>query len=146
MLFLGPAWDDWSMYTNAAYASLSGMFLRPDEEKFTGDITNASMLDEVFTNINMMIKYFKFGFGRASDAVNEGIRKGLFSRYDAIQIAKKYDGLCSDMIIDEYCKYIDISEKMFWKNIIKWTNKDLFSIDGLKKPQAKFEVGKDFNG
>ncbi|MDC3208403.1 N-acetyl sugar amidotransferase [Pelagibacteraceae bacterium] len=146
MLFLGPAWDDWSMYTNAAYASLSGMFLRPDEEEFTGDITNASMLDEVFTNINMMIKYFKFGFGRASDAVNEGIRKGLFSRYDAIQIAKKYDGLCSEMIIDEYCKYIDISEKIFWKNIIKWTNKDLFSIDGLKKPQAKFEVGKDFNG
>ena len=33
MLFLGPAWDDWSMYTNAAYASLSGMYLRPDEER-----------------------------------------------------------------------------------------------------------------
>ena len=45
--------------------------LRPGEEEKTGDISNASMLDEEFTNINMMIKYYKFGFGRTTDIVNE---------------------------------------------------------------------------
>ena len=68
--------------TNSAYASLSGMELRPNDESLTGDITNASMLDEIFTNINMMIKYYKFGFGRASDLVN-GIRKGTISEKKA---------------------------------------------------------------
>ena len=29
------------------------------------------MLDEEFTNINMMLKYYKFGFGRATDYVDE---------------------------------------------------------------------------
>ena len=43
-----------------------------------GDISGASMIDEEFTNINMMIKYYKFGFGRATDTINERIRAGLY--------------------------------------------------------------------
>ena len=64
-MYLGPAWEDWSVEQNATYAALNGLNLRPNEENLTGDISNASMLDEEFTNINMMIKYYKFGFGRA---------------------------------------------------------------------------------
>ena len=146
MLYLGPAWDDWSMTTNSAYASLSGMELRPNDESLTGDITNASMLDEIFTNINMMIKYYKFGFGRASDLVNEEIRKGTISREEGIEIACEYDGICSDVIIEEYCSYIKISKKEFWKNVINWTNKKLFYINGQLRPNPKFKVGSDFSG
>ena len=45
---------------NSTFASLTGLTLRPNEENITGDISNASMIDEEFTNINMMIKYFKY--------------------------------------------------------------------------------------
>ena len=75
IFYLGPAWDDWSNDNNAIYASLQGLTLRPGEEKITGDLSNASMLDEEFTNINMMLKYYKFSFGRATDYVNEKIRE-----------------------------------------------------------------------
>ena len=47
------------------------------------------MLDEEFTNINMMIKYYKFGFGRATDILNEQIRGNIITRKKAIKIAEK---------------------------------------------------------
>ena len=58
---------------------------RPNEESITGDISNASMLDEEFTNINM-IKYFKFGFGRATDLVCEMIRDGSITRDKVLRL------------------------------------------------------------
>ena len=53
IFFLGAAWDDWSNQSNSTYAALNGLTLRPGEESITGDISNASMLDEEFTNINI---------------------------------------------------------------------------------------------
>ena len=142
IFFLGPAWDDWSNNNNSTYASLHGLSLRPFQENITGDISNASMLDEEFTNINMMIKYYKFGFGRATDIVNEAIRLGEISRQEGIRLVEKYDGICDDEIIERYCKYISISVEKFWKVVYSYTNKDLFDIDSkIIRPVKKFKVG-----
>jgi N-acetyl sugar amidotransferase len=142
IFFLGPAWDDWSNTNNSTYAALHGLTLRPLEEDKTGDISNASMLDEEFTNINMMIKYYKFGFGRATDIVNESIRLGEISRDEGIEIVKKYDGVCDDEIISSYCKYVDISLKKFWEVVYSYTNLDLFEIKtGVVRPIRKFKIG-----
>lgn len=140
--FLGPAWDDWSNTNNATYAALHGLTLRPSEEDKTGDISNASMLDEEFTNINMMIKYYKFGFGRASDIVNESIRLGEISRNDGIEIVKKYDGVCDNSIIASYCSYVGIEITEFWEIVYSYTNRELFDIKkGVLRPIRKFKIG-----
>lgn len=139
--FLGPVWDDWSMANNSTYASLHGLTLRPFEEGKTGDISNASMLDEEFTNINMMIKYYKFGFGRATDYVNEEIRLGLMSREEGIQIVKEYDGVCDDSIISSYCNYVNIKIDEFWKIVYSFTSMNLFEIkEGVVRPIRKFKI------
>ena len=144
IFFLGPVWDDWSNDDNAAYASLEGLTLRPGEELQTGDLSNASMLDEEFTNINMMLKYFKFGFGRATDYVNEKIRNGNIGRIDAIEIVKKYDGICSDLIISRFCSYVGITYDEFWEISNGWVNKSLFTVEKFGRPKPKFEVGVNF--
>ena len=142
IFFLGPAWDDWSNINNSTYAALHGLTLRPFEEKITGDISNASMLDEEFTNINMMIKYYKFGFGRTTDIVNEAIRLNEISRSKGIELVEKYDGICDDLIIKRYCKYIGIEIEEFWEIVKSFTNKDLFEIsDGKNRPIRKFNIG-----
>lgn len=146
IFFLGPAWDDWSNESNATYASLEGLTLRPGEESQTGDLSNASMLDEEFTNINMMLKYFKFGFGRATDFVDEKIRSGLMSRDKAIEIVDKYDGVCSDEIIARFSAYVGISQNDFWNIANKWVNPKLFTIIKSSRPIRKFEVGIDYEG
>jgi N-acetyl sugar amidotransferase len=144
IFYLGPAWDDWSTDDNSAYAALSGLTLRPGEEDITGDLSNASMLDEEFTNINMMLKYYKFGFGRATDSVNEKIRNNLISREEAIKIVTTYDGICDDRIIQSYAKYVGITETEFWNIANKWVNQDIFVIKEGQRPTRKFIVGTDY--
>lgn len=142
IIFLGPAWDDWSNFNNSFSSVLNGLVVRPNEEKKTGDISNTSMLDEEFTNINMMIKYYKYGFGRVTDLLNEYIREKRITRIEAIKIVKKYDGLCSDQIINKFCKYVSISKKKFWQVVKSYTNKELFDTSRIK-PVKKFNVGEN---
>ncbi|MCJ8339782.1 MAG: N-acetyl sugar amidotransferase [Pseudomonadales bacterium] len=146
IFYLGPAWDDWSNQDNSTYAALQGLSLRPGEENITGDISNASMLDEEFTNINMMLKYYKFGFGRATDSVNELIRINKLSRDEAIEIVNKYDGVCDDSIIKNFCRYVGISVEEFWRIANKWINKDIFDIKIAERPGRKFVTGVDYVG
>lgn len=141
IFYLGAAWDDWGLENNSAYAALQGLNLRVGDEDQTGDLSNASMLDEEFTNINMMLKYYKFGFGRATDLLNEQIRSGQLTRIAAIQIAEKYDGVCSDKIIQSFCKYVDITEDEFWLIAKKWVNTSLFQVPKYGRPLPKFKVG-----
>lgn len=146
IFYLGAAWDDWSTKDNATYASLQGLTLRVDEELDTGDISNASMLDEEFTNINMMLKYYKYGFGRATDHMNEMIRNKDISRSKAIEIVEIFDGACSDEIIWSFCNYVEIATDEFWDICKSWVNKKLFDVTGAGRPRAKFKVGVDFAG
>ena len=87
-----------------------------------------------------MIKYYKYGFGRVSDYMNEEIRRGLISREKAIKILEKYDGNCQRKYIKSFCKYIEISEEKFWSIVKKFTNKKLFKIS-KNKIKRKFKVG-----
>jgi len=143
IIYLGAVWNDWSNKTNSELGALGGLALRPGEKELTGDLSEASMLDEEFTNINMMIKYYKFGFGRATDQVNEMIRNGEITRCKAIEIVKKYDGVCDDEIIERYCKYIGISVHKFWETLSNFVNRDLFELANapLRRPIRKFEIG-----
>ena len=141
IIYLGPAWNDWSNDENSEYAALHGLSLRPYDSKETGDISGASMLDEEFTNINMMLKYYKFGFGRATDTCCELIRQKKISRSDAILVVKRFDGVCSDKIIRKYCDYTNITSEYFWKVTNRFVNERLFEKSS-KRPFPKFSVGK----
>lgn len=146
IMYLGPAWDDWSNDDNSIYAALTGLSVRPNDIEVTGDISGASMLDEEFTNINMMIKYYKFGFGRATDICNERIRAGILTRGQAIDLVDQYDGICNDSIILKYCNYVGIGINEFWNIVNDYTNSNIFYIKKRKKPKKKFTVGVDFVG
>ena len=144
IFYLGAAWDDWSNESNSTYAALQGLSLRPNEEHETGDLSNAAGLDEEFTNINMMLKFYKFGFGRATDSLNEMIRNGTITRENSITIAEKYDGVCSDRIIRSFSDYVGITVADFWDIANGWVNDNLFTIQSGGRPTKKFQVGVDF--
>jgi N-acetyl sugar amidotransferase len=144
IMFLGPAWDDWSNDNNAIYGALTGLTLRGDVE-MTGDISGASMLDEEFININLMIKYYKFGFGRATDICNERIRNKTLTRDESIVLVDQYDGVCDDSIILRYCNYVNISVAEFWDIVNLYVNCNIFRVKEGERPEKKFTVGVDFN-
>jgi hypothetical protein len=90
-----------------------------------------------------MVKFYKYGFGRATDYVNEWIRQRFITREEGIQIVNKYDGACDINYVKSFCKYISISEDEFWQVVKSFTNKSLFSISAKKRPEKKFRVGQD---
>jgi N-acetyl sugar amidotransferase len=141
IVFLAHFWKDFSIYTNGNVTVLRGLDVRPEDPEGNADHWGTSMLDEDFFIMNMMIKWLKFGFGRASDNINEEIRYGRVSREEGIRIVKKFDGKCSSEIIKRFCRYIEISVKEFWEVVDRFVNKELFEKKGEGIYEPKFEVG-----
>jgi N-acetyl sugar amidotransferase len=140
IVYLGWFLGDWSLLNNGAVSSLYGLNIRQDVAKNTGDLYGVSSLDEDWVTLNQMIKYYKYGFGRASDYANEMIRLGTITREEGIQLVKKYDGKCSDNYIKSFCEYIEISPQYFWEKVHFVTNKKLFNIKN-NQIIPKFKVG-----
>lgn len=143
-IYLGPAWSNWSLGDNSAFAMAQGLSIREEGVEESGDLLGTSMLDEDWATINMMLKYYKLGFGRASDYMNEEIRAGRVSREEAIKIVQTYDGICSDQYVASFCRYVDISVDQFWERVKQAAHPKLFaSVPGMQRPQSRFTVGVD---
>lgn len=140
-IFLGPAWPDWSAEKNSSIAISHGLDFRDEQSDQTGDLLRTRMVDEDWTIVNMLLKYYKLGFSRGTEQANTMIRQGFITRDEGIEIAEKFDDVCGQQFIESFCKYIDITEDDFWENVKKWTNKSLFNTKG-KRPKKKFIVGK----
>ena len=144
IIFLGWFMKDWSILNNAKYSSLNGLKLRSDVVENTGDLYGSMALDEDWVIINQMIKYYKFGFGRVTDYLNNEIRQGKIKREDAIKLVEKYDGKCDPKYIRSFCNYINISESEFWNIVSNFVNKKLFTLNNKKDSEKylpKFKVG-----
>ena len=141
IIYLGWFLKDWSLMNNALYSLANGLKIRSDSVEKTGDLYGVTSLDEDFVTLNQMIKFYKYGFGRVSDYVNEEIRLGRITREEGISLVEKYDSSCGDEYIENFCKYIKIDKKEFWAKVKDVTNKKLFYFDAKNRPKKKFKVG-----
>ena len=141
IIYLGWFLGDWSLVNNAMYACGYGLELRSDDVSATGDLFGVTALDEDFTPINQMIKYYKFGFGRTTDYVNEEIRLERMSRETGIDLVRQYDHMCSPVYIANYCDYLGISVDLFWDKVRKACDQRLFDIKSNGSIVSKFVVG-----
>ncbi len=141
IVYLGWFLGDWSNVNNAMYSCSEGLEIREHTVVETGDLFGVTALDEDWVTLNQMIKYFKFGFGRASDYANEEIRLGNMTRQEGVKIAAQYDGSCSNEYIQSFCDYIGISFEQFWKHVHASVNRELFDILADGKIRPRFEVG-----
>ena len=112
---MGALWKDWSIINNAKYAIANGLSIRKENPMEHGDLFGYQSLDEDFVHVNQMIKYYKYGYGRTTEYVNEMIRLNNITREQGKHLIKKYDGKCSKKYIHSFCNYINISPKFFGK-------------------------------
>lgn len=138
---------EWSQVYNADFAVARGLKGRFNEDLHDiGRYRRYSALDSDLQIVNQMIKYYKFGFGFATDEACYDIREGRLTREEAIWLVNEYDGKCNEKYIENFCDYIEITKTEFWRIVDKYVNKDLFYKDkenGMWKP--KFKVGEDLN-
>jgi N-acetyl sugar amidotransferase len=141
IIYLGWFLKDWSLVNNGMYAVLNGLEIREDTVENTGDLLGVTSLDEDWVTLNQMIKYYKFGFGRVTDYVNEEIRLSRISREQGIKLVELYDSACSSNYIESFCEFIGITPTEFWDHVKQSVNLDLFDIDNSGIIKCKFEVG-----
>jgi N-acetyl sugar amidotransferase len=141
IVYLGWFLGDWSLVNNGLYACANGLKIRDDTPENTGDLYGVSSLDEDWVTLNQMIKYYKFGFGRATDYVNEEIRLGRMSRDEGIAVVERYDGCCGPHYIASFCDYIGISVEQFWQQVHANLNCELFDLAADGTITRRFSVG-----
>jgi N-acetyl sugar amidotransferase len=141
IVYLGWFLGDWSLVNNAAYSCAYGLDKRDDTVENTGDLHGVTSLDEDWVTLNQMIKYYKFGFGRVTDYVNEEIRVGRLPRERAIDLVERYDGSCAQSYIESFCAFIDITLEQFWSQVHASLNRELFTLAGDGSIRRRFKVG-----
>lgn len=141
IVYLGWFLGDWSLVNNGMYSAASGLEIREDRVENTGDLHGVTSLDEDWVTLNQMIKYYKFGFGRVTDYVNEEIRLGRVSREKGIELVERYDDACSPQYIEAFSNYIGISVADFWKQVHASVNRRLFDVHADGRISRKFIVG-----
>lgn len=100
----------------AEFSISHGLTVRPDEELLgTGGYWNFEQLDDEIPVVSHLLKYLKYGYGRATDQACRDIRWGYLKREEGLELAEKYDGKCNPDYIKRYCDYIGIDEEEFWK-------------------------------
>ena len=102
---------------------------KPRKKPFDRTYRNFSNLDDRYENgLHDYLKYIKFGYGRASDHASKDIKMGYMTRKQGIEMVKKYDHIIPKDL-NYWLKYVNMSEKDFWKiansfrNSLVW-NKD----------------------
>jgi len=132
--------ENWDPYKNYLIAKKKYNL----QDFFTSNIgtfTNFSHNDQALSALHYYLMYIKFGFGRATQDAGIEIRRGAISREQAKNLVKLYDGIFPEEHLEKYLKYFDISEAIFFENIDKWVNKELFSKTNIGwKPN--FEIDK----
>lgn len=141
IVYLGWFLGDWSLVNNGMYACTNGLSVRTDTVDNTGDLLGITSLDEDWVTLNQMIKYYKFGFGRVTDYVNEEIRLGRLSRAQGIDLVEKYDDACAPGYIVSFCAYIGITVEQFWEQVRANVSRTLFDVDAAGRITRRFDVG-----
>ena len=139
-MFLGPAWEDWSVEMNSKVAVAHGLRIREDDPRNTGDPLNTSMVDEDWTIVNNLLKFYKLGFSRGTEQANLLIRGGRITREEGRAMAEAFDEACSDEYIESFCRYIGTTADEFWAVVRQFAHKQLFDCAG-RRPVKRFKVG-----
>ena len=88
---------------------------KPAEKPFERTYRMFSNLDDRYENgIHDLLKFVKFGYGRASDHASKDIRAGLMTRDEGIAMVRKYDHVVSSDLT-YWLAYVDMSEGEFWR-------------------------------
>lgn len=141
IVYLGWFLGDWSLVNNAGYSCGHGLEIRSDSAANTGDLYGVTSLDEDWVTLNQMIKYYKFGFGRATDYVNEEIRLGRLSREQGVEWVERFDGACAPRYVEEFSEYIGITVGQFWEQVHRSVNPRLFEVRPDGRIERRFRVG-----
>jgi N-acetyl sugar amidotransferase len=102
---------------------------REYEKGFQRTYRKMSNLDDRYENgVHDLLKFIKFGYGRASDHASKDIRTGYISREQAINHVRQYDHVVSDDLY-HWLEYVEMSEEEFWTTADSFRDPNIWWIE-----------------
>ncbi len=88
---------------------------KASDRPFERTYRRMSNLDDRYENgIHDLLKFIKFGYGRASDHASKDIRAGYMTREQGIEMVRKHDHVVSSDLA-YWLNYVGMTEEDFWK-------------------------------
>lgn len=98
---------------------------KPAQQPFERTYRTMSNLDDRYENgVHDLLKFIKFGYGRASDHGSKDVRSGRMTREEAIEAVRTYDHVVSSDLY-HWLDYVDMTEDEFWR-----------TADGFRDPRV----------
>ncbi len=87
---------------------------KASEQPFERTYRRISNLDDRYENgVHDLLKFIKFGYGRASDHASKDIRTGYMTREQGIEMVRQYDHVVSKDLY-HWLSYVGMGEEEFW--------------------------------
>ena len=104
-------------------------FKEREEGPLKGNYINYDNIDEKLCEINIWLKYLKFGFWRPTDQTCYDIWNGRMTRDEAVDIVNKLQDQFPDDYFEDFLRFHNISEQEFWETVEKFRNHDIWKKD-----------------
>lgn len=102
---------------------------QPAQKDFERTYRKISNLDDRYENgAHDLLKFVKFGYGRASDHASKDIRAGIMTRAEGVEMVKKYDHVISSDL-EYWLNYVDMTSTEFWKIADEFRDPRVWSIE-----------------
>jgi N-acetyl sugar amidotransferase len=105
---------------------------KASEAPFERTYRRISNLDDRYENgAHDLLKFIKFGYGRASDHASKDIRAGVMSRAEGIEMVRRYDHVVSSDL-QYWLDYVSMSEDEFWTTADRFRDPRVWWIEGAE--------------
>jgi N-acetyl sugar amidotransferase len=102
---------------------------KASEVPFERTYRTMSNLDDRYENgAHDLLKFVKFGYGRASDHASKDIRSGYMSRQEGIEKVRQYDHVVSSDLY-HWLDYVGMSEQEFWRTADRFRDSRVWRVE-----------------
>ena len=123
-LYLGY-YHFWDGYKHFRIAQEHG-FKRRAQGPLSGNCLDYDNIDEKLCEINIWLKYIKFGFWRPTDQCCYQIWGGYMDRDEAIRIVNRLQGEFPKEYLEDFLRFHDLTAEEFWKTVDRFRNPELW--------------------
>ncbi len=115
-------WDGYKNYLKAREYGFTGRKAGP----LSGNYLNYDNIDEKLCEINIWLKFIKFGFWRPTDQCCYQIWNDRMTREEAVKIVNDRQYEFPQEYFRDFLEFHEITESQFWETVEKFRNKDIW--------------------
>ncbi len=117
-------------------------FLGRQKGPLSGNYIDYDNIDEKLCEINIWLKYIKFGFWRSTDQTCYDIWNDELTRDEAVEIVNQLRDQFPKEYFKDFLRFHNVEENEFWQTVEKFRNQDIWIKDNEGEWTLRYPVEK----